>query len=85
MPRRRDADSDDEFDLPEGVYHDEDDDPPTVPCPYCRAELAEDAVRCPRCENYISREDRPAERRGWFFWVMMAAAVGCAAWWLIAM
>lgn len=84
MPRRRDdEESDDEFDLPDGVYHD--DELPTVPCPHCRAEMLEELERCPRCGNYRSREDALAERRSWFFWAMMAAALGCAAWWLLAM
>ena len=34
--------------------------PDTVPCPYCRAPIHEDAERCPKCENYISREDAPS-------------------------
>ena len=29
----------------------------TVPCPYCRRHIHEDAQRCPYCENYISEED----------------------------
>ena len=38
----------------------EDDEEPTIPCPYCRREIHEDAQRCPYCENYISAEDAPA-------------------------
>jgi hypothetical protein len=32
----------------------------TVPCPYCKADIYEDSLRCPRCGNYISAEDAPA-------------------------
>jgi hypothetical protein len=32
----------------------------TVPCPYCKAEIYEDSLRCPRCGNYISAEDAPS-------------------------
>jgi hypothetical protein len=64
---------------------DEDDDT-TRPCPYCRRAIHEDAVRCPYCENYLSREDEPGGRRSkWFYLVLvlaLAVAVGWALnWW----
>ena len=67
--------------LPDGVYHD--DEWATVPCPYCRAEIAEGSPRCPRCENWISREERPGSPKTWFWWAMMALAVACALVWLL--
>ena len=58
MPRYRpDDDEIDDDDLPDGVYHD--DEPVSVPCPYCREPLPEDAQYCSRCENYLSTEDAP--------------------------
>jgi hypothetical protein len=45
---------------------DEDDDEPTVPCPYCRREILEDSVRCPHCEQYLSAEDEPPARKPWW-------------------
>src|SRR5438445_5197050 len=36
---------------------------PTVPCPYCRRLIPEDAPRCPYCENYVSAEDTPPTAR----------------------
>jgi hypothetical protein len=56
VARTRPSDDDDD-DLPDGVYHD--DEIPTVPCPYCRRQILEDADRCPHCENYLSAEDAP--------------------------
>ena len=44
---------------------DEDDDEPTVSCPYCKREIHEDAQRCPYCEQYVSKEDAPAGRKPW--------------------
>ncbi len=61
---------------------DEDDDLPMVPCPYCRAEIVEDAERCPHCENYISAEDAPPEPRSWFVRAMMVVALLIVAFWL---
>jgi hypothetical protein len=48
-----------------------DDDEPTIPCPYCRAEIHEDAQQCHRCGNYISAEDAPPPRKPW--WVIVGA------------
>ncbi|RPI91124.1 MAG: hypothetical protein EHM42_00265 [Planctomycetaceae bacterium] len=70
--RRRDDDSDwgdDDRGNDDWMVDDDDDggdDVTAVPCPYCRREIAEDAVRCPGCGNYLSKEDLPPERqRGW--------------------
>ena len=46
-----------------------DDDEPTIPCPYCRREIHEDAERCPHCERYISDEDAPPQRKPW--WIIV--------------
>ena len=45
----------------------------TVPCPYCRRPIHEDAQRCPYCEQYISEEDAPGGRKPW--WILLAVAV----------
>jgi hypothetical protein len=52
----------------------EEDEEPTVPCPYCKREIHEDAQRCLYCEQYISEEDAPPPRRSW--WIM-AGVVAC--------
>jgi hypothetical protein len=66
MPRWRDWDEDDpgmdyHTDDEESPY--DDDDEPTIPCPYCRREILEEAERCPYCEHYISKEDAPPQRK----------------------
>ena len=54
--------ADDDFD----EEWEDDDDFPVVSCPYCGAEMLEDAPQCPTCGRYISAEDRPpANRLGW--------------------
>ncbi len=88
MPRGRDWDDDDPEleDDPEDEYgSDDDDEEPTVPCPYCRREILEDAERCPYCEHYISKEDRPPERKP--LWIVVGV-IACLyvvyrwnAWW----
>lgn len=88
MPRYRDQDEDDdEWDddeLPDGVYaEDEDDGEPTVPCPYCKHEVLETAQYCPRCENYISKEDAPREPKSGFWIVMMLLALIAALAWVM--
>jgi predicted nucleic acid-binding Zn ribbon protein len=51
---------------------DDEDEEPTQPCPYCRAEIHEDAQQCPRCGRYISDEDAPS-RKPW--WVIVGALI----------
>ena len=43
----------------------------TVPCPYCRKPVYEQAEVCPSCGNYISGEDAP-RRRPWWIWLGVA-------------
>jgi len=52
---------------------DEDDESATVPCPYCKRQVHEDAQRCPHCERYISEEDAPAARKPW--WIVVGVVV----------
>ena len=59
-------DDEDEADVESEV----DDD--TVPCPHCRRPVYEDAERCPRCGNDLSREDRPWHRP---LWIIIGVAV----------
>lgn len=75
MPSRDDDldddwDDDSEFDAD---LRDDDDDEPTVPCPFCRREILADTPRCPHCERYLSEED--FARRSKPLWVMITAAV----------
>ena len=74
MGRRHDDEDDDDEYLPDGVYHD--DEPPLIPCPYCREPVPEEAQFCGRCENYISKEDSPADRKPLWVWVCLIAALG---------
>lgn len=81
MARHRDEpDEDDEFDdddLPDGVYHD--DAPVMVACPYCREPVYEEAQYCPRCENYISAEDRGAgNAKPLWVWVCLILALAAS-------
>jgi len=50
-----------------------DDDDDTDECPYCRKSIYDDAVRCPHCGEYLSREDAPSRRPWW----VLALAVVC--------
>jgi hypothetical protein len=68
-----DADGSDEYDLPEGVYHD--DSLAMVRCRYCREDMLEDLECCPACGQYQSREEVPGVPRSGFFWVMMVLAI----------
>jgi uncharacterized paraquat-inducible protein A len=68
----------DDFEYPEPDDGDGDDE--TDVCPYCHADIYEDAVRCPSCERYLSREDAPSSQPRW----VLATAMVClliALWW----
>jgi len=59
---------DDELD--ENDYLDEDDEPLTLPCPECGADVYEDAVRCPACGYYITHPTSVWHGRpGW--WILL--------------
>jgi hypothetical protein len=63
---------------------DDDADDATMPCPYCGGSIHEDSVRCPHCENYISEEDRPAERKSlWLVAAVIACLIAVLTWILI--
>ncbi|NBW95486.1 MAG: hypothetical protein EBR28_01830 [Planctomycetia bacterium] len=68
----------DEYDDDDGEddWDEDGDDEPTVPCPYCRAEMIEDAPQCPACGRYVSAEDHPGPRQP--LWII-ATAVVCLA------
>jgi hypothetical protein len=78
----RDYDPDDPDTYPEGVYVEGEEEDAWVPCPYCREDIAEEAVQCPHCGNYLSREDRPAagsKSRAWVA-VMLLALLAAVTW-----
>jgi predicted amidophosphoribosyltransferase len=56
------------------------DDEDTVPCPYCRADVYEDAVRCPSCGQYLSEEDAPSATPRWVYWTAVICLLVAVAW-----
>ena len=59
---------------PDDEFAEDEDEEPTVPCPYCRREIHEDSQRCPYCENYLSDEDaRPVRKPLWIMVGVLAA------------
>ena len=79
---------DDELEPDDGVDDDDwpdedDDDEPTVPCPYCGREIHEEAPRCPYCENYLSAEDAPPQRKPWWLVVGVVAGLYAVYRWIV--
>lgn len=61
--------------------YDDDEEEATVPCPYCKKQIHEDAQRCPHCENYISEEDAPLAAKPWWIIVsVLLALYACYRW-----
>ncbi|MCE9583327.1 MAG: zinc-ribbon domain-containing protein [Planctomycetes bacterium] len=66
-------------DFADSEYPEEEDSGETAPCPHCRAEIYDDAERCPACGMYLSREDTLPT--GWPAWMRIGAVlavIGCA-------
>ena len=72
------------YDPEDHDWPEEDDEEPTIPCPYCRREIHEDSQRCPYCESYVSQEDAPSRKPWW----IIVGVVAClyvvyrwSVWW----
>jgi hypothetical protein len=76
-----DYDPDDPETYPSGLYVD--DTLATVPCPYCKAQILEDAEQCPKCGQYLSREDVPSTGKSGVWWVLMLLALAVALLWVV--
>jgi hypothetical protein len=68
-----DSEMPDDSDVPN-----DDDSVDTVPCPYCRKPIFEQAEVCPHCGSYISMEDAPSRKPLWIVisTVVILAAIG---------
>jgi hypothetical protein len=71
-----DYDPDDPETYPAGLYVD--DERALVPCPYCRAEIDEDAEQCPKCGMFISKEDAPQGGKSPVWVILMVLALFAA-------
>lgn len=74
MPRWVESESDwDGDEDADNVGESDDDGEATLPCPYCRREIHDEAVQCPYCGNYLSEEDVPVRWKPW--WIILGAAL----------
>ena len=64
-------------------WQNDDDEDNTIDCPYCRASVYADTPRCPKCGNYISREDSQPARKPWWILLGAAAALFAVYQWII--
>lgn len=56
-------------------YGDDEEEEPTILCPYCRAEIWEEAIQCPECGEYVSQEDRQARYEWRPRWIICTAVI----------
>jgi len=77
MARRKVAD-DEDWD-----HGDDPDEEPTIPCPYCRQQIHEDAQRCPACGQYLSEEDAPPARKPWWLVLGVLLALYAVYRWIV--
>ena len=76
-----DADDDDRDD-PDPSDQDDpaDDGADTVPCPYCRKPVDEQAELCPHCGSFISFEDAPSRKPVWIWVAVVLALIPVLMW-----
>ncbi len=58
-----------------------DDDEETIPCPFCKKPIHEDADVCPRCRNFVGGDDGP-RRVPPLVWIGVILAGLCALTWI---
>jgi len=68
---------------PDPAEWDADDERALIACPYCRAEIDEESVKCPKCGMFISREDAPSERKSVVWIVLMVLALLATLVWVL--
>jgi predicted nucleic acid-binding Zn ribbon protein len=82
----RDDDDDDSVDedpLESDQDPDDDDAGESIPCPFCKKPIHEDADVCPRCGNFVGGDDAPRRRVPLFVWIGMILAGLCVLTWVL--
>ncbi len=65
MDERREQDDKDDLkdsEMPDEADVQDGQEAGTFPCPYCGEQVNEDAIRCPKCQRYVSAEDAKPHR-----------------------
>ena len=75
MPFRHDDQDDlDDRELPEPDWEDEAQTTvDTVPCPFCKQPVYDNAEWCPHCRNYLFYEGEPPQAKPW--WLILGVVV----------
>ncbi len=60
-----------------------DDVEPTLPCPFCKKPIHEDADVCPRCGNFVGGYDAPRPRVPPLVWIGVVLAGLCILTWIL--
>lgn len=77
------TEDDEDRDLPQErdlTADESEDDLATAECPHCGHEIIHDAVQCPACGEYVSREDAPAKGPPWMLAVALLLVLAFLAW-----
>jgi DNA-directed RNA polymerase subunit RPC12/RpoP len=65
-----------ESEMPDEADVKDGEDSGAYPCPFCGKEVYEDAIRCPNCQRYVSKE---RESSGFWRWVVLLILLGGVA------
>jgi hypothetical protein len=89
MPFRHDDDDgldDHEFPDPDqeaGTGTDEATETDTVPCPFCKAPVYDNAEWCPHCRNYLFYEGAPPSTKPWWLIGGVLACLLVVFYWIL--
>ncbi len=67
------ADGDDGGDAYDDDAYGDDSEELTGPCPWCKAQIHEDAEQCPSCGKYLSAEDAPPQPKP--LWIVIGVGL----------
>jgi hypothetical protein len=56
----------------------------SIPCPYCKRRIYEDAEQCPYCRQYISEETAPAQTKPWWIIVGVCLCLFVVYHWIVS-
>jgi hypothetical protein len=55
----------------------------TVPCPFCKARVYDNAEWCPHCRNYLFYEGQPAGTKPWWLVGGVAVSLLVVLYWIL--
>jgi hypothetical protein len=55
----------------------------TVPCPFCKCPVYDDAEWCPHCRSYLFYDGRSPSQKPWWFLAGVAVCLAIVLYWIL--